>query len=111
MDCPQPCRATAALSQQELDALDKLPQGANEINFTTLSCELEAGHAGPHLALGQNYGARARWLQWAHDWLDIAHEDHCEADRPLFGDIPGDRDMCLLPVGHSGAHSFEIARG
>ena len=111
----QACRVQEALSQQELDLLDALPGAANMINFAMLSCELQADHSGPHLALGQMYGGRARWLQWVpgwrHDWLDIADAEHCAAESPLVSDgIPDDRELCLFPALHPGRHSFEIAR-
>jgi hypothetical protein len=48
----QACRVQEALSQQELDLLDALPGAANMINFAMLSCELQADHSKPHLALG-----------------------------------------------------------
>ena len=111
----QACRVQEALSRQELDLLDALPGAANMVNFTMLPCELQADHSGPHLALGQMYGGRARWLQWVpgwrHDWLDIADAEHCAAEGPLVSDgIPDDRELCLFPALHPGRHSFEIAR-
>ena len=114
MERLQACPEQEGLSQSELDLLDELPDGANEINFTMLSCELQAGHPGPHLALGQIYGGRARWFQWVpgerHDWLDIADDAHCDAaGPPVSDDIPDDPELCLLPAAHPGGHSFEIA--
>jgi hypothetical protein len=112
VDGLQGCREQASLSQQELHVLDTLPGAANEIDFTVLSCDLEAGHAGTHLALGQMYGERARWLQWVpgalHEWLDIAGNEHCDAHGPPASDIPNDAELCLLPAAHPGRHSFEI---
>ena len=109
---PQRCREQEDLSPQELHVLEMLPAAANEIDFTVLSCELEAGHAGPHLALGQMYGARERWLQWVrgerHEWLGIAGDEHCDAKGPPVSDIPGDVELCLLPAAHPGRHSFEL---
>jgi hypothetical protein len=115
MSNPRPCHEQAALSQQDLDLLDALPDGAHEIDFTALYCELQVGHPGPHLALGQAYGSRERWLQWLaaqrRDWLDIEDSEHCDAEGPpVFEDIPDDPELCLLPAAHSGGHSFEIAR-
>jgi hypothetical protein len=115
MDGLQPCPKQEALTHQELSVLDALPEAANEINSAVLSCELQQSHSGPHLALGQRYGARARWLQWVpgerRDWLDIADNEHCDAERPLpSDDIPDDYELCLLPAAHPGGHSFEIAR-
>lgn len=64
MDGLQGCQEQESLSQQERYLLEALPGAANEITFTILGCDLEAGHSGPHLAVGQLYGDRARWLQW-----------------------------------------------
>jgi hypothetical protein len=115
MDTLRACYEQAVLSQEELDLLDTLPGAANEINFTVLSCELQTDHPGLHLALGQIYGGRARWLQWVsdrrHEWLDIADDEHCAAEGPPVSDgIPDDRELCLFPALHPGRHSFEISR-
>jgi hypothetical protein len=112
MDGLQGCRKQESLSQQERYLLEALPGAANEITFTILGCDLEAGHSGPHLAVGQLYGDRARWLQWVpgerREWLDIAGDEHCDVKGPPVSDIPGDVEWCLLPAAHPGRHSFEI---
>jgi hypothetical protein len=108
------CAVQEPVSRRELDILGALPDAAHQVNFTVLSCELETGHAGAHLALGQAYGPRERWLQWKsngqHDWLDIADDEHCIAEgAPVFEDGPEDPQLCLFPDDHPGGHSFEIA--
>lgn len=118
MEGRQACREQERLSHQERHVLDTLPDAANEIDFTVLSCLLEAGHVGPHLALGQIHlavgrvrGARVRWLQWVpgerREWLDLEDHQHCDVKGPPASDIPDDRPLCLLPAGHPGGHSFE----
>ena len=107
-----PCDRQAVLSQPELDIIDALPDGAHETG-RELSCELEAGHPGPHLALAQAYGdpERSRWLQWedkGRGWLDIEDTAHCDAEGPSMEGIGGENAMCLLPGTHPGRHSFEF---
>ena len=111
----KPCAGTSDLSQQEATMLDGLPNAAHDIDVTALTCELQAGHVGPHLALGQSYGPQDelnRWLRWAgegqRDWVDIGEDDMCAADGPPLPDVPGELDMCLLPAAHPGAHSFDL---
>jgi hypothetical protein len=110
----QGCPEQEHLSQRERLVLNTLPSAANEINFMVLSCELEAGHSGPHLAVGQMYGDRARWLRWVpgerREWLDMAGNEHCDVKGPPASDIPNDWELCLLPAAHPGRHSFEIGR-
>jgi hypothetical protein len=113
VDDIRPCPEQTVLDQQEHDLLESLPGGQHEIN-AELSCEFQAGHPGPHHALGQAYGSpeQERWLQWSadgnRDWLDIAESDHGDADGPpLYEDID-ENEVCLLPTSHPGGHSFEI---
>jgi hypothetical protein len=49
----QGCWEQEGLNLQELYVLDTLPGAANQIGFTVLSCELGAGHCGPHLVLAR----------------------------------------------------------
>jgi hypothetical protein len=110
------CGEQATVSQQELDLLDTLPDNEIAIDFSMLGCELQGGHSGPHLALGQIYGGplgRARWLRWipgaSRDWLDVANAEHCAAEgAPNFDEIPDDRESCVFPAQHPGGHSFEV---
>lgn len=95
--------------------LDALSNGAHAIDVTTLTCELQAQHAGPHLALGQSYGPLdelSRWLRWAGDgqreWVEFTEDAMCAAEGSPLPDVPGELDMCLLPGVHPGAHSFDI---
>lgn len=111
MEDTGPCDRQSVLSQPELDTIEVLPDGAHEI-ARELSCELEAGHPGPHLALAQAYGdpERARWLRWDdkdRDWLDIADSAHCFAEGSALEGI-GENAMCLLPGAHEGRHTFEF---
>lgn len=111
MENTGPCDGQAVLSQLELDVIDALPDGAHD-TARELSCELEAGHPGPHVALAQAYGTpeRARWLQWDdndRNWLDIEDSAHCLAEGPPLESI-GENAMCLLPATHPGRHTFEF---
>jgi len=112
MEDTGPCDRQTVLSQPELAIIDALPDGAHE-TARKLSCELEARHPGPHLALAQAYGhpERARWLQWddnGRGWLDIADNAHCQAEGAPMESIGGENAICLLPGKHAGRHSFEL---
>jgi hypothetical protein len=111
MEDTGPCDGNTVLSQPEMDVIDALPDGAHE-TAKELSCELEARHPGPHLALAQAYGTpeRARWLQWdddSRDWLDILDSAHCFAEGPPLEGLD-ENALCLLPGTHPGQHSFEF---
>lgn len=102
-----------------MDILAALPGGVHEIQ-AEMACELEAGHPGPHYALAQGYAARpefpgvscrSRWVRWNdgadHDWLDIEDSAHCWTDGPSLEEVPDENDVCRLPGGHEGCHTFE----
>ncbi|GFE19995.1 hypothetical protein [Streptomyces nigrescens] len=99
------------LTAEEIARLSALPDGAHEVK-PVLGCELESGHGGPHWAQAQaeDRGADSItnwWLRW-DDSIDLrewAHDDTCRVDSTA-GDP--DHDICLLPVGHAGCHSWAL---
>jgi hypothetical protein len=75
---------------------------------TVLSCEVSAGHEGSHVA----FAATADdgdwwWLYWGGQTRELRQVDPCDSrslDDPYLDD-------CLLPDGHPGPHSFDLASG
>ncbi len=105
------CAEPLALSEAEIRTLQARPDPANEIE-PVVECELQDGHPGPHLALGQSYGAAAEvWLRWQpgqHPELaEVPEPGFCTAEGPG-PDDPGEPWQCHLPAGHPGAHSFQL---
>jgi hypothetical protein len=113
MDNARTCGQEPGLTSEEVEALTALPDRGHE--FQEFPCGLQAGHAGPHLALGQIYGSpdRERWLRWTaagtREWFDIGDSEHCPAEgRPLFEKGIAEDWVCWLPDVHPGKHSFEM---
>ena len=70
-----------------------------------LSCELAAGHNGSHVRfVGTAQDGQWWWLQWGGRLRELIETDPCDVERS----DGGYWDSCLLPYGHSGAHSFEL---
>ena len=71
-------------------------------------CELELGHSGSHVRLGQDSMEGEKATTWWIWWTDTGNHDIRPADScPVLGDdqhpdVPG----CLLPLGHAGWHMF-----
>jgi hypothetical protein len=109
------CGEQITLTAAEITYLQSLPEPAHVVD-AELQCELQASHAGSHLALGQSYNReREVWVQWhpldQREMVELADEsDNCPAEGPEPED-PGDPWMCELPAGHPGAHSFEVEDG
>lgn len=105
------CESSVTLTAAEITYLERLPAPAYAVE-PELPCELQAGHAGPHLAVGQSCegeDGRAVWARWtspaAREWIAVA--DTCPAeDTSDPEDL--DSELCQLPEGHVGAHSFEM---
>jgi hypothetical protein len=99
------CRELIILTDAEIAHLVALPDAAHMVE-EDLQCELQAGHAGPHLALGQAYGHNELWLRWLppnqRDLVPLQEEGSCPEE---------DDQLCELPAGHVGAHSFEMGEG
>jgi hypothetical protein len=72
-----------------------------------LGCELVAGHAGAHVALAATGrgGDQWWWLRWNGQLHEVIQIDPCatELARQPYG------DCCILPDGHVGRHSFDLA--
>jgi hypothetical protein len=100
------CLAEVALSHAELVYLNALPEPAHEVEGA-MACELQAGHQGPHVVLGQTSGrGRDWWLRWLPETRELTLLTPCTAvsiDHPH-----RDRRHCLLPLDHEGGHSFEL---
>lgn len=91
------------LTSAEMSLLEDLPDAANEVP-PELECDLEDGHEGAHVALGQSQDHSHEdqtlwWLRWTDEggraWT---HEPMCPAER--------DDDVCLLAVEHAGGHHW-----
>jgi hypothetical protein len=70
-------------------------------------CELLAGHSGSHVAfvMAAYDGERwwwARWDTWRHEVVSLG---------VCAGPFEAEHDDCLLPEGHPGEHSFQLAAG
>lgn len=96
------CQAeTMKLTADEVVRLEGLPDAAFEVR-AEIPCELEAGHAGPHVGLGQSqdHGGDDQtnwWMRWAEGGVrEWTHEPACPVES-------GDEE-CLLPSGHAGVH-------
>src|SRR3954453_7540236 len=104
------CRTVASVSAAEL--LTMMISADARPAPGPLSCELVAGHPGDHLA----YAAAAHggdqwwWLRWdgRPDKVgELVQIDPCDAVLPQGGYA----DDCVLPQGHPGPHSFDLADG
>lgn len=107
------CSAQIALMADEVAYLEGLPQAAHEVEAESL-CEVEAGHAGPHLALGQSFWPDSEvWIRWspATGLRELATAlGECTAERVSLG-RPDDEEYCALPAHHVGHHSFDLEEG
>ncbi|MEV8639452.1 hypothetical protein AB0395_48210 [Streptosporangium sp. NPDC051023] len=91
------------LTSDEYRILDELPDGANTVEVEA-HCWVQEGHPGQHMTLGQACGAEdvEWWLRWGDEGRDLAAVEMCpEAD-------PASADLCLLPAGHWGRHSYGL---
>jgi hypothetical protein len=72
-----------------------------------LCCELMAGHDGAHAALLATAcgGDQWWWLRWDRQVHELLQIDPCTAE---LAEQPSG-DCCILPDGHVGRHSFDLA--
>jgi hypothetical protein len=107
-----PCWEEISLTAAEIHRLESVPEPAHLVE-PVLPCELQVGHAGPHLALAQAYGGvHELWLRWLppHQRDLVQLDEECLAVDPDPED-PDDPWTCELPAGHVGAHTFELEEG
>ena len=99
------CANPVTLTDAEWSFLDTLPDPMFVVEWV-LSCQLQRGHAGPHLANGQDSGTDEWWLRWD----DAGRETVCLPPCPATGPEPGSADErpCLLPDTHDGRHSYQL---
>lgn len=111
MDLLPVCAEPLKLSRSEITTLQARPGPVHEIE-PVVECELQAGHPGPHVALGQAYAAEPElWLRWlpgdCRTMFEKTDSEYCDAEGPD-PDNRDDLEGCLLPAGHPGAHSFRL---
>jgi hypothetical protein len=72
-----------------------------------LGCELAAGHDGAHAALAATGcgGDQWWWLRWDGQHEEVIQIDPCAAELVQEPYV----DCCILPDGHVGRHSFDLA--
>jgi hypothetical protein len=101
------CLARTELSDDDVIRLTSVPFAALDPDRHR-ECELEFGHDGPHVCLGQSSmegGKATTWWIW---WTDAGKHDIRPAETcPVLGDdqhpdLPG----CVLPLRHTGWHMF-----
>jgi hypothetical protein len=100
------CRASTNLTCAESARLTALPLTVGPV-LHALTCELAAGHDGSHVAftVAVYGGERWWWLLWTADSRRLIEAEACDRTN----DHSTELDDCLLPLGHSGPHSFEIS--
>ncbi|MFE9240507.1 hypothetical protein [Streptomyces sp. NPDC007007] len=109
------CDARTDLKPIEVLFLHQLPEPSHEL-VESPRCELQHEHTGVHISLAQASGLDSWWLVWAPGNAQLTARGQ-NMDRRLhkMDDCPaaedggrGDGDECLLPAGHTGAHSFAM---
>ena len=103
---PSRCSARTALSAAEVRALEALPEPvAHELQLV-LQCELESDHRGEHMSLGQTSGPNGAnwWLSWPVGDRQLQPLPPC----PSSAATEDGPDPCTLPMGHDGAHDYEM---
>jgi hypothetical protein len=104
---PDSCVARIRLGEDEVAWLDERPHAAHEVKPHP-SCALEAGHPGPHAALGQQGVDVEWWIRWTLDASEIVETHICPTESDKTINERGEHDICLLYEGHPGRHSFEF---
>lgn len=100
------CPAAGAVSAAVLATVRALEEHVRT-EGDRVGCELGSGHHGSHLALVATLqgGDQWWWLRWDGRLLEVIQIDPCEAELPQ-GQFA---DACVLPEGHPGPHSFDLA--
>ena len=97
------CGERTRFTDAELKALSARGGGGHHVLEDGYACELEATHPGPHLFLAQAYDDGELWLAWDGEHRELLPLAPCEAE-----EAEGDQEVCTLPAGHHGRHSFEL---
>jgi hypothetical protein len=98
------CMARVDLDDDEQRWLNTMPDGTDQIG-SSLHCGLDAGHTGPHAALGQAAGDDEYWVRWTLRASEIVKLPPCpERAEPGIG---GSTGACLLFEHHPGRCTFE----
>ncbi|WP_166379310.1 hypothetical protein [Catellatospora methionotrophica] len=86
--------------QLELSAAERAflaPAAPDAVVF----CDLQGRHPEPHVATGVETWGGTWWVHWSDCGREIVKKQRC----------PGQADHgCLLPLGHPGAHSYQLSR-
>jgi hypothetical protein len=104
------CRKELHLTEPEHQQLRSLPDPLHALE-QQVYCELEAGHAGPHMALAQSHGFGADETDWWFLWSPVQRQLR-SVDKCLHqsADVAIDEEhgLCGLPTGHPSRHGFEL---
>ena len=114
MDFLSVCAESLTVSDDHVRTLEARLDPAHEIE-PVVWCELQQGHPGPHLALGQAYeDAIELWLRWqsglSAEIFEVGEPGYCTAEGPD-PEESGEVVECQMPTGHPGAHSFQLQPG
>jgi hypothetical protein len=97
------CIARVDLDDDEQRWLNTVPDGTDQIG-SSLHCGLDAGHTGPHAALGQAAGDDEHWVRWTLRASEIVKLPPCpERAEPA---RVGSTGACLLFEHHPGRCTF-----
>ena len=96
------CCVEIELTPEEVAFLDAIPNGANLVE-PVRPCEIQEGHAGPHMTLGQAESYDEWWLLWDDSGVrEIKVLPHCEVEDPV------STHQCVLPLDHPGRCGFAL---
>lgn len=106
------CPSWVGLSGNDVMRLTSLPGAAHMVE-PHVWCDLEAGHADRHVALGQDSFDGVKSTEWWVWWgdHDISTVAPCPASQPDASSSKlgkEDSEPCLLPIDHPGRHSFQF---
>ncbi|MEU1518303.1 hypothetical protein ABZ490_40200 [Streptomyces sp. NPDC005811] len=101
------CQGQVELEDGDVRRLEELPEAAHAVS-NPFACELEPGHTGGHVTLGQSQDFDSEtqtlwWITWSVAGYEITEGPACDAVAD-----PDDEDfaICHAIAGHPGAHSW-----
>ncbi|MEU9886793.1 hypothetical protein [Sphaerisporangium sp. NPDC051011] len=102
-ELPPWCCVPVELTAEEVAFLDGLPDGAHTVE-SVRPCEIQEGHEGVHMSLGQ---AAKDDVEWWILWDDAGGREigvlpPCEIEDPE------SEHQCVLPLGHPGRCGFAL---